>query len=492
MGVIDVRPPARPRTTAPALPTINRDQKKALAAAQGVLLGRRRPFLLEGRAGTGKTRLIVELVRRWPGRVAVCAPTHKAAAVLDQMLLLDPTIDVATGFSRGSQRRQADPYDDTDDEGELEGPARVAVGTIHSLLGLQPLEDDQGRERLVPIAESTADQFSLIVIDEASMVGRMLQNAIDAIAAFVPVLYAGDIAQLPPVGEATAPCFSEVQDRVELTEIVRQQQGNPILRAASALRDQQPIQQPVAIDTDWAQGLPPWRSGQPGVYEATMDDIFAAFRADPDCCRLLAFRNSTTIAHNKAIREAVIGRTATPFIPGEKCLVRSPVIAVSHKTGAHSILIPVNAEPEVLGITADTIGIEVGGPLWKGRGKGWPARTLSAPVWRLVLLHEGARVTCTIERAPGMRDNWMSYATEARRWDDRWRVRAALADIRHLYSVTTHTSQGCTYDIAFIDMRDLLLGGMADRMTRLRLLYTAATRPSMQLGVLWEPWPGFV
>src|SRR3954468_21524793 len=100
MGVI-VRPPARAGNTSQALPVLNRGQEQALAAAQGVLFGRRKPFLIEGAAGTGKTRLIGELGCRWPGRVAVCAPTDKAAAVLHQMLLADPTIDVTAGFTRG-------------------------------------------------------------------------------------------------------------------------------------------------------------------------------------------------------------------------------------------------------------------------------------------------------------------------------------------------------------------------------------------------------
>jgi hypothetical protein len=225
---------------------------------------------------------------------------------------------------------------------------------------------------------------------------------------------------------------------------------------------------------------------QPGVFEVSMDNIFAAFRANPARCRMLAYTNAATINHNTRIREAVLGKTATPFIIGERCLVRAPIIALS-RTGECSIVIPVNSEPEVVDIRADTIGIKVGGPLWKGRGKVWPARTLQAPVWRLTLLHEGERVTCNIERARGMRARWLEQATQNKRWDDRWRLREALDDIRHLYAATTHTAQGSTYDVVFIDAKNLLHGGMADRMTRLKLFYTACTRPSRQLGIYWEP-----
>lgn len=69
MMTVTTKPPARAPIRAQALPSLNRDQETALAAIQGALFGAGKPCPLEGRAGTGKTRLVVELVRRWPGGV---------------------------------------------------------------------------------------------------------------------------------------------------------------------------------------------------------------------------------------------------------------------------------------------------------------------------------------------------------------------------------------------------------------------------------------
>ena len=96
------------------------DQRNALRAIIATVRGSPPgDFLLEGRSGSGKTRLLVETVRICKGRIAVCAPTHKAASVLLDMLNAEPADQraPAAGFTRGK-----------DDE----PGARVEVGTIHS------------------------------------------------------------------------------------------------------------------------------------------------------------------------------------------------------------------------------------------------------------------------------------------------------------------------------------------------------------------------
>ena len=98
---VNMTPPTGAAIRAQALPPLNRNQAAALAAIQGMLFGAGKPCLLEGRAGTGKTRLVVELVRRWHGRVAGCPPTHKSAFVL---LTMTPTRIAAWRIRDISQR----------------------------------------------------------------------------------------------------------------------------------------------------------------------------------------------------------------------------------------------------------------------------------------------------------------------------------------------------------------------------------------------------
>jgi hypothetical protein len=62
MSVVNTKPLAGTAIRAQTLPPLNRDQEAALAAIQGALFGAGKSCLIEGAAGTGKTRLVVELV----------------------------------------------------------------------------------------------------------------------------------------------------------------------------------------------------------------------------------------------------------------------------------------------------------------------------------------------------------------------------------------------------------------------------------------------
>ncbi len=49
--------------------------------------------------------------------------------------------------------------------------------------------------------------------------------------------YVGDSLQLPPVNEEISLTFATVKNKVVLTDIVRQEEGNPLLELFSLLRD---------------------------------------------------------------------------------------------------------------------------------------------------------------------------------------------------------------------------------------------------------------
>lgn len=162
-------------------------------------------FVLCGYAGTGKTFLIDHAVRKLgltAGKSAVfVAPTGKAASVL---------------------LRSGTP-----------------AGTVHSLIYTREEDievDENGEvisERFLRFVkkETIGSEIKLIVVDETSMVSDEVLR--DLLSFGVKCLFSGDPAQLPPVGGTntllTMPCAT-------LTQIVRQEEGNPIVRVASAVR----------------------------------------------------------------------------------------------------------------------------------------------------------------------------------------------------------------------------------------------------------------
>ena len=122
------------------------------------------PFVLRGYAGTGKTFCAQRIIKALQpkGKIAICAPTHKAVHVL---------------------RRMAQEY-------ELNN---VYITTLHSLLHVMPGDyDAEGRQQLKDnlwSREPWYKDFVLVVIDEASMVDSVLMDLVESKE--VPTLFTG-------------------------------------------------------------------------------------------------------------------------------------------------------------------------------------------------------------------------------------------------------------------------------------------------------------
>ena len=170
------------------------------------------PFVLSGYAGSGKTFLSMRLLRQvedsglcW----TVVAPTHKAVGVLRQALDLE--------------RLSPTWY----------------PSTIHRLLRLKLKR--QGDAEACEPTEQTAmalEHLGLVLVDEASMVdSTLLGIALQCAHPFkTRLVFVGDPAQLPPVGEPESPVFAMRRACcASLSEVVRHQ--GPVLQLASRLRD---------------------------------------------------------------------------------------------------------------------------------------------------------------------------------------------------------------------------------------------------------------
>jgi exodeoxyribonuclease-5 len=144
---------------------LTQDQRTALRTILDAL-AEGRPAVLAGYAGTGKTTLLAELVPALQSqgrRVLLMAPTHKAVAVAARRL------------------------------------PGVRAETLHRALGMTLRTCDDGEQRLM--AGTPVDGHDVWIVDEASMVGQDLYEAVSeaARAMGLGVVWVGDPAQLPPV-----------------------------------------------------------------------------------------------------------------------------------------------------------------------------------------------------------------------------------------------------------------------------------------------------
>ena len=163
-------------------------------------------FTLSGAAGTGKTFIIRYFLDNIVKHsVCVTAPTHKAVRVIEGM---------------------------TDRKGR----------TLQSLHGLRPNVNldtfNIDNVKFDLLGEPQIKNYYLVIIDEGSMINSHLYdlNLLRAKQYTVKIIFIGDKFQLPPVKERISKCFTN-NEGYELTEIVRQEKNNPLIKLLTVVRN---------------------------------------------------------------------------------------------------------------------------------------------------------------------------------------------------------------------------------------------------------------
>lgn len=192
-------------------------------------------FRLFGYAGTGKTTILKYVIGELgleASKVAYGAFTGKAALVMRRNGLEGATtchrmIYLPSLPSEDAVERERDILKQMIEDKNPKKDIREQKKKIDNMLSPHFYLNE----------DSIANQVSLIVLDEVSMVDNKL--ALDIMSFGTPVLVVGDPGQLPPIeGEGY---FTKEKPDVMLTEIHRQALDSPIIRLATMAREGQAI-----------------------------------------------------------------------------------------------------------------------------------------------------------------------------------------------------------------------------------------------------------
>ena len=459
--------------------TLTADQQAACAAFASWLAATRidRPFVLSGYAGTGKTFLSMRFLAQaeaaglcW----TVVAPTHKAVGVLRSHLQ-------AAGLT-----------------------PTWYPSTIHRLLRLR-LKRQGDLERCEESEQTAAalEHLALVLIDEASMLdSQLLEISLRCAHPFrTRLVFVGDPAQLPPVGEPESAVFALGRARTAaLRQVVRHQ--GPVLRLAQGIREQAlPCRRPPPLPPVCsAEGRVALLDRREWLLEAQAALRRSAETDNPDLARILCYTNRSLEQLVPIARRALHGAMADqlPVLPGEVLISRNAVMAPACREGEEAgeepdMVLGSNRELVVRDVTPercdladfgvadapliDTLAASVqAGDRELNLRLLPPAGSLPRQSLEAVLerLRAAARATAREQGKVAARGLWRQF----------FLVRDAFAALGPAAVLTVHRSQGSTFGQVFVDA-DVFWP--RDELLRRQLVYVAVSRASQAVALVAGP-----
>ena len=276
------------------------DQAAALEKLkQFIQTPRQKYFRLTGFAGTGKSFLTVQLMK-WLLNQRINfvggSPTNKAVKNLKKLA--------------------------------VEAEVSIEAHTVAQLLGQQPeLNEDTGKEEFISKGTDSIGGYTVALIDEFSMISKSNFKDINQAVWHTPtkVIFVGDAAQLPPVGESEPVIATHeyINHEATLSTVVRY--DGEIARVAEAIRSDRTYNKslyPFVTTADLTitcLSRDEWLETAIAFFKSEED------RANPDHVRFLVWRNQTAASLNDYVRSKLWGDEVPDYVPGDRLIAKIPV-----------------------------------------------------------------------------------------------------------------------------------------------------------------------
>ena len=442
-------------------------------------------LLITGSAGVGKTYMVDELVKHlravYGGTFYLSAPTNQAVSVLKGKITPHPNSKLITTHKALKIKRFID-----NNTGSITFKASFD-SKYPPLKGVKYL-----------------------IIDESSMIPLWLQMEIEEHAdkQGCKVVFIGDNQQIQPVGEADSPVFlgkprlipkgSSLPENhtckrfydedfevaflaypeVELTEIVRQKDGSPIIDLSRNL---------ALISTKEAV-----KNESGGyIYSNEYDKVLStlAHVNGTDELKYLAYTNAEVDKVNRDVRKAVYGPEPAkiekdetlvfnaPFkeyytneeLKVEKLLVREKVfkfLTVKGKYGQDDVYEEAKLKYYSINFKNSTQEKFLSLDSWNSKESSEEVED------NIIVIHEDSEAN--LKKI----FSYLKAKANAREidWTDYFEFIESFADLKYNHAITIHKSQGSTFKQGILNYKNIKL--CQDDAERQRLLYTGVTRAS--------------
>ena len=433
-----------------------------------------------GAAGTGKTYLVKAIIRNCGlsySTIGLSAPTHKACRVLSESIQLP----------------------------------NIKVNTLQSDLGLKlnfnvekfdirnPPFDPHGRIKI--------GEYKLYIVDEASMINKGLCKFLEktCVSNQCKIIYIGDDYQLSPVGENYSTAFKSTKCYY-LRQIVRQEEDNPIRHLLDLLRfdiEHRTFRFLEYITAHRSE----FDSNEIKGYKVCTSDEFNSLMYnnfnDPeltknvDFTKVIAYTNAVVSNWNKVIRNAIIEKADTSIITNNDL-----IISYTTLVNVFNECIITNSEDYII---KDVVNYTHPKYAIKGfmvRFQAIHGGKVSSPLF--VVDHKDSN---SIRMYLNLSEKFVDIAkkatakTRAQAWKDYYNFKEGCLllanivksdgtilynrDLDYGFALTSHKSQGSTFDTVFVDVNDIVYDRNGQPYTDAeqinRRLYVACSRAKYKL-----------
>lgn len=440
--------------------TISQDE--LLPKMEGFLDGKERFFLLTGKPGVGKTTITKIVLKQ-----------HIEA---DRNSQSYHSINVA-GITLSHQAKN------------VLGQHIPNVYTFAKAFGMKEVYDEWSGKK-----SFTYDQYSspdivgkrnipVFVFDEVSqLTEEMLGIILENVPIFSKIIFIGDKAQLPPIDpdnklgpDEDSPIFKwDIPEscKHELTERVRQAEGNPILELSDIIREEIFGSQNIRRIIEEIK-IPKMKNGV-GYHFVHYEDLLGHIeKKDILETRVLAYRNKAIQLHNPLIRNHLLHNPEDGLISGDIVTMTDNYYHFTDAGEVKPSYVLFNSETFRLDkVFKSVMNRKVGGTTYR-----WD-------VYRCTIQGKDAKEQFITPTESGMHA-FQAALTEVSqrckskslRWPEHfWPMKQSVCEFSYGYASSIYKAQGSTYDTIYCDINDILTTGPLTPKRKLQALYTAITR----------------